>query len=379
MEEEYYKQLVKRYLEGTSTDTELEVFAHLIKEGKLDRYLKEALNEEAGIHPDDEQIIETIGKNRSRLPAWLKYTAAAALLLTASLSFYFHTRPAEQQMAKIKTVINDAMPGGNKAILTLSNGSKIVLNDIGVGTIAKQGHSSIDKLQDGRLIYQSDQPDSSGNKNITQKIAYNTISTPKAGQYQVTLPDGSKVWLNSVSSITFPTIFTGNERRVTITGEVYFEVAKNKKMPFLVNTRGQSVQVLGTHFNINAYEDENNVRTTLLEGSIKITASNSSKILVPGQQAEVAGNKIRIIDSGNLDAAVAWKNGYFVFDNADLPSLMRQLSRWYDVNIIYNGNAGDHEFVGEIKRNTNLSNVLKILASSGVHFRIENKNLFIEP
>jgi transmembrane sensor len=376
MDEEYYRQLVKRYLEGISTSAELEVFACLVKEGKLDPYLKDALNEEAGINPEDELLIETIRRKRRRIAAWLKYSAAAVLLLTAFAVLQLG-KPSPKQITK--TLKNDALPGGNKAILTLSNGVKIALNETGNGKIAKQGSTSIDKIQDGCIMYQSSAADSSVTGNTNGDMAYNTVSTPKGGQYQVTLPDGSKVWLNSVSSITFPTSFTTNERRVSVTGEVYFEVAKNRKKPFSVSAKGQTVHVLGTHFNINAYEDEDKTKTTLLEGSIKITASHNSKLMIPGQQAEVAHQKIRIIESGNTEAAVAWKNGYFVFDNADLPTLMRQLSRWYDVNIIYNGNIGDHEFVGEIKRNSNLSNVLKILEVSGIHFKIENKNLFIQP
>jgi len=377
MDEEYYRQLVKRYLEGNSTDPELEVFAYLIKEGKLDFYLKEALNEEAGIDPEDELTIATISRKRYPLPAWLKYSAAAVLLLTAFSAYYLNSRPVPPQTAKTTIIKNDALPGGNKAILTLANGKKIALNEIGNGKIASQGNTSIDKIEDGSLLYQSAEAAVKGGER--QATAYNTVSTPKGGQYQVTLPDGSKVWLNSVSSITFPTAFKTDERSVSITGEVYFEVAKNKDKPFLVHAKGQRVQVLGTHFNINAYEDENKIRTTLLEGSIKITASNNSKVMVPGQQAEVENQKIRIIESSNTEAAVAWKNGYFVFDNADLPTLMRQLSRWYDVHIIYSGNMVEHEFVGEIKRNSNLSNVLKILEVSGIHFKISNKDLFIQP
>ncbi|HEY0177741.1 MAG TPA: hypothetical protein VGC08_15265, partial [Pedobacter sp.] len=182
MEEEYYRQLVKRYLEGHSTDAELEVFVHLIKEGKLDIYLKEALNEEAAIDPEDELIIETIRKKRNIIPSWLKYTAAAILLLSVFSVFYLHSRPAPQQLVKTKILKNDAMPGGNKAILTLANGSKIILNDIRNGKIAKQGSTSINKVQDGNLVYQpSAGNDSSGI--AKQGTAYNTISTPKAGQY----------------------------------------------------------------------------------------------------------------------------------------------------------------------------------------------------
>jgi transmembrane sensor len=374
MDEEYYKQLVKRYLDDKSSDKELEVFAHLIREGKLDHYLTAALNAEAGISPEDDVMIHPIGKGRNIMPAWLKYFTAAALLLFSAAVFYVRTRSSGQPAIKTELVKNDVLPGGNKAILTLANGKKIVLDKAENGTIAKQGNISVDKIQDGSLVYQSaaDQGTDTGND-------YNTISTPKGGEYAVTLPDGSKIWLNAVSSVTFPTTFTGIERKVTITGEVYFEVAKDITRPFLVETKGQTVRVLGTHFNVNAYEDEHKIKTTLLEGSIKIDADNSSKVLRPGQQAEVSGNRIRIIDGVNTDAVVAWKNGYFIFDNTDLPSLMHQLSRWYGVNIIYSGDPGEHEFVGEIKRKTNLSNVLKILAVSGVRFKIENANLYIQP
>lgn len=374
MDDEYYRQLVKRYLESTSTDEELEVFAYLLKEGKLDNYLNNVLNEEAGISSEDEENSKDNYKKESTLPNWLKYAAAAFLVCTFSL-IYLHSKNTAPQLAITRKLKNDATPGTNKAILTLANGAKIILNEVANGKIAREGQTSITKINDGSLKYLP-----SENGSASDQDTYNTISTPRGGQYQVTLPEGSKVWLNSVSSITFPTCFAGNQRKVTITGEVYFEVTRNKTKPFFVSTKGQSVQVLGTHFNINAYEDEEKTRTTLLEGSIKITASsNNSKIMIPGQQAEVDHNRITILKSDNANAAVAWKNGYFVFDGADLQSLMRQISRWYDVNIIYNGVPGDHEFIGEIKRNTNLSNVLKILALSGVHFRIENNNLYIQP
>jgi len=375
MDDEYYKLLVKRYLEGKSTDNELEVFAHLIKDGKLDHYLAAALNAEAGISPEEDLTIGASGKKRNITAAWLKYFTAAVLLLFGAVTFYMHSRTSGHPAINTKLVKNDVLPGGNKAILTLANGKKIVLDKAGNGTIAKQGNTNVDKVSDGSLVYQladKGQP-------IVTATEYNTISTPRGGEYAVTLPDGSKIWLNAVSSVTFPTAFTGNERKVTITGEVYFEVAKDISRPFLVETKGQTVKVLGTHFNINAYADEAEIKTTLLEGSIKITASSSSKIMVPGQQAEVAHDHIRIIERSNTEAAIAWKNGYFIFDNADLPSLMRQLSRWYDINIVYNGNAGEHEFVGEIKRKRNLSDVLKILEVSGLHFKIENKNLFVQP
>lgn len=253
------------------------------------------------------------------------------------------------------------------------------MGNAGNGTIALQGNTQVDKIRNGQLVYQATGSSDKWQNATANQVTYNTVSTPKAGEYEITLPDGTKIWLNSVSSITFPTAFTGNERRVSITGEVYFEVAKNKNKPFIVETRGQNVTVLGTHFNINAYDDENTIKTTLLEGSIKLSAHSNSKILTPGQQAEVTNNRITIINNSDTEAAVAWKNGYFVFDNTDLPTLMRQLSRWYDVNTVYNGNAGNHEFVGQIKRSVKLSSVLKILEASGVHFKIEGENLYIQP
>ncbi|EHQ31202.1 FecR family protein [Mucilaginibacter paludis] len=379
MDDRYYKQLVSRYLAGNATDDELEVFAHLVKEGKLDVYLNEAINVEAGIHADDEISTERDNKKSFVFAAWLKYAAAVILMASASVIVYSHFTHLNKPVAVTRVIKNDALPGGNRAILTLANGKKIVLGNAGNGTIALQGNTQVDKIRNGQLVYQATGSSDKWQNATANQVTYNTVSTPKAGEYEITLPDGTKIWLNSVSSITFPTAFTGNERRVSITGEVYFEVAKNKNKPFIVETRGQNVTVLGTHFNINAYDDENTIKTTLLEGSIKLSAHSNSKILTPGQQAEVTNNRITIINNSDTEAAVAWKNGYFVFDNTDLPTLMRQLSRWYDVNTVYNGNAGNHEFVGQIKRSVKLSSVLKILEASGVHFKIEGENLYIQP
>ena len=381
MDEQYYQQLVKRYLDGNASDDELEVFAHLIKEGKLDASLFNALNAEAGINSEDEVSINGIIKKNSVLPVWLKYAAAILLFTSVTATLYIRTLNKKQQSVQPQIVNNDAVPGSNKAVLTLANGEKIILGTSGNGTIAQQGSTQVKEVQGGHIVYQAlagtDKPQIQDS--IHQEIGYNTINTPKGGQYTITLPDGSKAWLNSVSSITFPTEFKEHERKVSITGEVYFEVAKNKSMPFIVKSNGQNVKVLGTHFNINAYDDEDKTRTTLLEGSVQISANNNHEILTPGQQAEVVNHHITIINSSDTEAAVAWKNGNFVFNNADLPSLMRQLSRWYDVNIIYRGDIGEHEFVGQIKRSVKLSSVLKILAVSGVHFTITGKNLYIQP
>jgi transmembrane sensor len=380
MDEQYYQQLVKRYLDGSASDDELEVFAHLVKEGKLDASLHSALNTEAGINPDDEVSINSVIKKNYALPVWFKYAASVLLFTFITASFYINKWNKKEQAEHTQIVKNDAVPGSDKAILTLANGKKIMLGTLGTGTIAQQGSTQVEKVKGGHLVYQALNNNSQTQGGaIPQEVTYNTISTPKGGQYAVTLPDGSKVWLNSISSITFPTEFKGHERNVSITGEVYFEVAKNKNMPFIVQSNGQNVKVLGTHFNINAYDDENKTRTTLLEGSVQISANNSSKILTPGQQADVDDHQITIINGSDAETAVAWKNGNFIFNDADLPSLMRQLARWYDVNIIYKGDVGEHEFVGQIKRSAKLSSVLQILAVSGIHFTINGKNLYIQP
>jgi len=385
MDDRHYRQLVKRYLEGTSTDEELEVFAHLLKEGKLDTILAEALDTDLEINEED--LILAIKPNKS-LP-WLKYAVAIAVLLVSITVAYFYKVHVPKEEVTFRMVQsanekhkNDVLPGGNKAILTLSDGEKIILDKANDGQLAKQGNISIEKIKDGYLSYQAL---SNKNLNIQQDQAlneitdYNTISTPKTGQYQIILSDGTKVWLNSFSSITFPTRFSGKERKVTTMGEVYFEVIQDNKSPFIVETKGQRIEVLGTSFNVNAYEDERAIRTTLVNGSIKVTAGNSSKILDPGQQAEVVDQQINIHPDMHIASIVAWKNGFFSFENTDLPTLMRQLSRWYDIHPVYQGKVGAHEFVGEIPRKSNLSSVLKILEWSGVHFRIEGQNLLIYP
>lgn len=313
---------------------------------------------------------------------WYRVAAAAIILLLLSVGGYFiFNRPAQKQIAQTEKrqqpYKNDIAPGGNKAILTLANGTQIILDSAANGALTQQGNTKIIKLDSGRLAYNS----------LNEKpgeVLYNTISTPRGGQYQIVLADGSKVWLNAASSLRFPASFTGKERKVELTGEGYFEVAKNAAMPFRVNANGMQVEVLGTHFNINAYNDEDVIKTTLLEGSVKVREGASGTIIKPGQQAlvENQGNplisKIRV-QTVDVDGAVAWKNGYFSFDKADLPTVMRQIARWYDVEISYEGNIPKREFGGKIDRNSNASQVLKILEESKVHFRIEGKKIIVMP
>ncbi|AYL93840.1 FecR family protein [Mucilaginibacter celer] len=370
MEDHYYRLLAQRYLDGKLADDELEVFIHLLNEGKMESYLKEAINTETGITEQDEISIKKTTTIRYLNNQWLKYAAAIIVLLGVSAALYLNRTPQKQQMAS--ALKHDALPGGNKAVLILANGDSISLDEASNGQIARQGNAKVSKVQNGLIAYAS-------GKDTTTKITRNTINTPRGGQYNVKLADGSMVWLNSASSITFPTLFNGDTREVKITGEAYFEVAKNAAKPFLVQCGGQTVRVLGTHFNINAYDDEPGIRTTLLEGSIRLSTGSQSRLLVPGQQAVVRGDAIAMEGKPNLTAVTAWKDGLFVFDDTDLPQLMRQISRWYDVKIVYNGKPGDYAFVGEINRNTRLTSVLKILEASGVKFKIENKQLIIQP
>ncbi len=306
-----------------------------------------------------------------------KIAVAASIIGVLLLSgFWLFNRSGEnsfvQGKVNSKRFKNDVSPGGNKATLTLADGSTIVLDEAQNGELAQQGNSKIIKL-DGKLSYDP------LNKN-PKEVVYNTISTPNGGQYQLELADGSLVWLNATSSIHFPTTFVGKERRIEITGEAYFEIAKNRDMPFVVAVNGAEVEVLGTHFNINAYNDEDNVRTTLLEGSIKFVSGDHSNILRPGQQSQLAKNgAINVANDVNVDEVVAWKNGLFAFENASIEKVMRQFSRWYDVEIEYRGKTDDL-FIAEMRRNIKLSDALRALELTGrVKFDIDGKKIIVMP
>lgn len=306
-----------------------------------------------------------------------KYTSvAAAVLFICSIGIYFY-RSDQQQVkpfSKNATVLPDVAPGGNKAVLTLANGSKISLTDARAGIIANQFGVSIHKTKNGELVYTHPE--------AVNQLVYNSIETPKGGQYRLTLPDGTKVWLNAASSLRYPLTFPGNERKVELTGEAYFEVAKNKAKPFKVFTDRQVVEVLGTHFDINAYADEAATRTSLLEGSVKVSSLKSGNEIKirPGQQAIVSLNiSVKNID---VDEAVAWKNGYFMFDEEPLESILRKISRWYDVDIQYSDDSFNKKIYlnGTLSKYSNVSKVLKKLELTGaVHFKIEERKIIVLP
>lgn len=294
------------------------------------------------------------------------YAAAVIVVIISTVVYlqYYPDNNIQSQTADIIQPQHDVEPGGEKAVLTLADGSTIVLDNATDGKIAQQGHMQVIKLPDGKIQYKA------VNSGDNEEVSFNTMSTPRGGQYQLILPDDSKVWLNAESSITYPTAFVGNERRVKIIGEVFFEVAKDKTKPFRVQTGDMEVEVLGTQFNIKAYPDEGPTKTSLLEGSVKI----DRQVLKPGE-AFMNGH----IVPTDIDQDVAWKNGIFNFNNQNLAQVMMQLARWYDLELVYPAGIPQKEYGGEIGRNLKLGQVLKGLENSGVQFQLIGKRVVITP
>jgi ferric-dicitrate binding protein FerR (iron transport regulator) len=322
------------------------------------------------------------GRRRS---LFSKLAAAAVLILLVAGAVFLFNRPSQkgsrQPEQLTASATNDVAPGGNKAILTLGNGATVVLDSARMGVVTQQGNAKVIKREDGQLLYEA----GSGNLSpVTGAIAYNTLSTPRGGQYQLTLPDGTKVWLNAISSITYPTAFNGKEREVRLKGQAYFEVATNSAMPFIVKVNNIDVKVLGTHFDIMAYEDETAWKTTLLEGKVSVGGSGNEQArmtLRPGNQALIdpKGPAIKVIPDADTELAIAWKNGYTAFKSADIRSIMRQVERWYDMSVSYEGDIPRRVFTGKISRGANLSEVFNILVESKIHFRIDGKNIIVTP
>ena len=376
------KEELKELLQKAASEEDMETLTLLLKQ----QWEKEGHDVQATAEWDEKfsrmleearQATPVILMQKSKKKKWIyRVAAAAVLVISLSISYFLFTQKNEDTIAVTQTTgqqKKDLTPGRNTAVLTLGDGSAIVLDDAQNGALANQGNTTIIKLDDGQLAYNA-------SKEITGEVLYNTMTTPRGGQYKLVLPDGSSVWLNAASSIRYPTSFPGKERKVEITGEVYFEVAKNAAKPFKVLVNDMEVAVLGTHFNINAYSDEAATQTTLLEGSVSISKGDNKKLLKPGQQAQL--NKpgdIKIINDVNIASVMAWKNGYFSFDNTDMAAVMRQISRWYDVDIVYEGKIPDRKFGGEISRSSNALQVLRILEESKVRFRIEGRKIIVQP
>ena len=326
------------------------------------------------------QKIEAQGKKPAKIVSmktnrrWW-YAAAAVLLLGGFLTYRFAFQEPNKSPIVNKTIPekNDVAPGGNKAVLTLADGSTIILDSASNGNLAEQGNTKVIKLDDGQLAY--------NNAGIGSEVVYNTVSTPRGGQYQLVLADGSKVWLNAASTLRFPTSFVGKERKVELEGEGYFEVAKNAAMPFKVDVDGKGeVEVLGTHFNINSYSNEPAINTTLIEGSVKVTGNLSGKTqnLNPGEQARInAAGQVTLNRNINVDEIIAWKEGNFNFNSAGIEYIMRNVSRWYDLDVVYQGVPSKETFSGIVSRNSNLSEVLMIMKQAGIKFKIEGKKITV--
>lgn len=408
MSEAHFKVLLDRYLNDSISEDELPLFLDYLRQYKNDPTLRDTIqkaldsNSFEGFSDRTRQDIifreimqrvantgsmETpviplseTGHNGDRKNVFAKWLSVAAVTVIAITSTYYFLNQKKQgnTIAAIKKTITDLEgdvgPGSNKAILKLADGTSVVLDDAATGTIATQGNASVQKLNKGELAY----------SNTTQKITvplYNSISTPRGGQYSVTLPDGSRVWLNAESSLYFPTAFTGKERSVTLTGEAYFEIAHNAQIPFKVRANNMTVEVLGTHFNMMTYENEALTHTTLLEGSVKVTLNIKGEpvlTLAPGQQALLKKNaEAYSVLNTDTDAVTAWKNGKFRFNGDDIQTIMRQIERWYDVDVSYSGKIPDGHYSGTIGRDNNLLKVLKIFEAGDLHFKIEGKKLIV--
>ncbi len=308
------------------------------------------------------------------------FRAAAAILIICLSGAYFWTLKKDKAVNMVieqqETTHDVAAPTGNKAVLTLADGTVIVIDSAVIGSLASQGNTQIAKLNDGTIAYNAGSA-------ATAVVHYNTLHVPKGSRpMQLLLADGTQVWLNVASSITYPTAFTGRERKVEITGEAYFEVAPDKTMPFKVKKNDVEVLVVGTHFNINTYEDESALRVTLLEGSVNVSWKDKMfRSIIPGQQAALRPNQatgeIKVSNQIDMDEVMAWKNGWFNFNSLQVADIMRQIEKWYDVDVTYQGEVSSEHFSGIVSRNNNVSEVLKIMEPAGIKFKIEGKKIVV--
>lgn len=341
---ERLQYLLRRYMDNQCSREELEELYASLDNPEIAKLLDEefALTKESAKDVNWDRMFSRIVKRKK--PAYWKYATAAMILILLGFGgmYLYRTDPKPVHTAQLM----DVPPGGNKATLTLADGTSITLDS--ANKVIQQGSTAI-RQQNGQLEYSNQGVDA----------VFNTLSTPRGGQFQVTLPDGTKVWLNAASSLKFPVAFTGKERVVSLTGEAYFEVVHNEKMPFKVQTTGLVIEDLGTHFNVMAYPDEAMVKTTLLEGAVSVSDGKKNIRLKPGQQT--VGMKVQSVD---VEQAVAWKNGEFSFRHTSIYEVMRQVSRWYDIDVTYQDSL-DTYLSGNIKRSENISAIFKMLEVAG--------------
>ncbi|SHF29361.1 FecR family protein [Pedobacter caeni] len=371
--------LLDKYNSGIATDEE-----KAIVESWYLKYEPEATD----LNPQEieqEYLLGLEGLNRhmdrsSSMKLWPRMIAAAVVFLVLSIGIFFIFR-SDQKLQAISYRHNDIGIGGNRAVLTLADGRKISLTDAVNGTIAEESGIKVTKTRDGQLVYVL-----SGKKTAEKQAGNNTITTPKGGQYQIILPDGTKVWLNAASSLVYPTAFSATQREVLLKGEAYFEVTKQfpKKTPFIVQTDRAKVEVLGTHFNVNAYDNEPFTKTTLLEGKVGVSYPETTHAMVlnPNQQAwnDKKTVPIRVI-TVDPEYEVAWKKGWFMFNDERIESIMRKIARWYDVEVVYEGKTSAQQvFGGTVNKFENVSKVLEMLElTNAVHFKIEGRKITVMP
>ena len=382
MERQRFLNLLDKYLSGQASDQEQQLLKEYYK--RLD-----ALSELELTEQEEETFQQTILQNiRARIDnaeqaeklstrrSYKIWYAAASILLVLSIGGYFYfnkIEPVAPPMAK--TSGQEISPGSNKAILTLSDGKEIVLTNAADGVLASQGATKIIKKANGELAYKAEN-DAAGS---SPQPVYNTLTIPRGGQYQVILPDGTKVLLNSASSLTYPAQFRGRQRNISLKGEAYFEVAKNKTMPFVVKANGVQIRVLGTHFNISAYDDDATVKTTLLEGSVSINNGKATALLSPEQQgvAKIGLNAISV-QKANLDEVMGWTKGHFVFADLSIKEVMKIVGRWYDIEVEYRGNVQTKRFGGTTSRYDNITELLDYMKiTGGVNYRIQGRRVIL--
>jgi len=398
MDNQKLMELAQKYLQGRATIQEQEQLHQwydawdeeeeivITKQSETEETIRQRVLNSVLQKTEQQQPIVVLPSHKR---TWLRIAAAAAILIALSIGIYFIRFNAGSETAaainnKKPTQVRDVAPPANtNAVLTLADGTKIVLDNAQNGSLAVQGNVNIVKLADGKIAY-SKAPQASTRPELQSKeipITYNTLTVPRGSKVvTITLTDGTEVWLNAESSLKYPTAFIGNERKVQITGEAYFEVAHNEAMPFKVQKDEAEVQVLGTHFNINAYDDESAMKITLLEGAVKIRNSVALAMLAPGQQAQLNKNGQIILNrEADVEQAIAWKNGLFDFDNADITDIMRQLSRWYDIDVMYDGKIPEGHYIGSIRRQVNISEVLRMIElAGGIEFTIEGKKIIVK-
>lgn len=379
-------QLLAAYKAHRITESELEELHELSMsegaEGEFNTVLQQdwnsfSVDNELTVNSDlyqniinDQRFKASVEPRSFRLQKLLPYAAAAILLLVAGIFFFqiqhLNTAMHSQQAQQVRI-----SPGGKKAILTLGDGSAITLDS---------SKTSLGILQDEQITYTAGSIAYQQESSQTQ-LEYNTIRTPKGGEYQVTLQDGTKVWLNAASSIRYPVVFNGNERRVYVSGEAYFEVAKNKEKPFIVTAKHTEVKVLGTHFNVSAYEEDQQVSTTLVEGAVKVSSGEYFALLRPDQQAIVPqGSRQITVSNVHAEEALAWKNGIFLYNNENIREVMKVIARWYDIEVIYQGDLSNKTFGGTISRFEDFEKLLKTLELTGaIHFKIEGRRVTVMP